>query len=216
MSSPKEAFLNSLRKKLSRLPQEEIDSALAYYEEYLEEAGEEHLEETLRELGSPREIAAQILADRAAKELDEGAATAKKGLSAVWVVVLAIFASPIALPLAAVAAALVLVLALVVFLLIFVLLLLFFCLVVAFGAVAFACVLTGVVFICLSIPLAFLQVPTGVFYFGMGLTAAGLGVLSGLFVTWFARWCWSFSKHLLTQWLPDLARKVLPRKAVAQ
>ena len=50
MSSPKEAFLNNLRKKLSRLPQEEIDSALAYYEEYLEEAGDEHLEETLREL----------------------------------------------------------------------------------------------------------------------------------------------------------------------
>lgn len=58
-------FLAELRRALSsRLPEEELSDALAYYEEYFAEAGEDREEAVLQELGSPAAVAAKVLEDR--------------------------------------------------------------------------------------------------------------------------------------------------------
>ena len=94
----KEQFLTALERELSRIPQEERENALAYYEEYLTEAGPEREKDVIAELGSVKDIALQLSADYAVKEMEEGMTVSpKKGLRAMWVVILAILASPIAL-----------------------------------------------------------------------------------------------------------------------
>lgn len=61
----KTEFLAQLRTKLAgRMDEEELSSALSYYEEYLEDAGPEREQEVLEELGSPETVAAQVLGEQ--------------------------------------------------------------------------------------------------------------------------------------------------------
>lgn len=100
-------FIAMLRKELSKLPQDEIDAAVEYYEEYFDEAGEDREAELIQELGSPKKIAAQIKSEYTARKLDEeGASTAKKGVSAIWLVILGICSAPVSVPIAIVLVAL--------------------------------------------------------------------------------------------------------------
>ena len=50
----KEQFLARLEKRLRRIPQEERENIMLYYQEYFEEAGPEQEQEVIQELGSPR------------------------------------------------------------------------------------------------------------------------------------------------------------------
>jgi len=56
-------FIRELEYLLQDIPEEEKSDALAYYHDYLEEAGEEHEEDVIREFGSPERVAAIIRAD---------------------------------------------------------------------------------------------------------------------------------------------------------
>ncbi|MBR6102133.1 MAG: DUF1700 domain-containing protein [Ruminococcus sp.] len=56
----REEFLDALRKRLNRLPSEELESALDYYNEIFLDAGEENEQETAEKLGSIDNIARQI------------------------------------------------------------------------------------------------------------------------------------------------------------
>ena len=58
----KNAFLSALEKELRTLPPEERNDAMQYYKEYFEEAGPEQEEKAARSLGSPKAIAADLLA----------------------------------------------------------------------------------------------------------------------------------------------------------
>ncbi len=61
----REEFLRGLWGRLSnRLPRQELDNVMRYYEEYFDEAGPEREGEVLAELGSPERVAAQIMGDR--------------------------------------------------------------------------------------------------------------------------------------------------------
>ena len=94
-------FIGILRRELSKLPQEEIDAAVEYYEEYFDEAGSDREAELIQELGSPKKIAAQIKSEYTARKLDEeGASTAKKSVSAIWLVILGICSAPVSVPIA--------------------------------------------------------------------------------------------------------------------
>ena len=66
-----EEFLKELEYLLQDIPEEEKRDAIAYYQDYLEEAGEEQEEEALREFGSPERVAAIIRTDLAG-DLEEG------------------------------------------------------------------------------------------------------------------------------------------------
>lgn len=56
----RQEFIEALRSKLNRLPAEELESALDYYNELFLDAGEENEEQTAEKLGSIEDIARQI------------------------------------------------------------------------------------------------------------------------------------------------------------
>ena len=84
-------FMTELAARLHRLPKEDLQAALQYYEEYFDEAGSQNEQEVIRELRSPAHVASKILSDYAVKE-------AKKA-RAFWFTILAICAAPVAVPL---------------------------------------------------------------------------------------------------------------------
>ena len=63
----KNEFIDRLAGLLADISPEEKEEALAYYREYIEDAGAENEEAVLQELGSPEEIAAAIKEDPAYK-----------------------------------------------------------------------------------------------------------------------------------------------------
>ena len=100
-------FIRILRKELARLPQDEIDAAVEYYEEYFDEAGPDKEAEIIKELGNPRKIANQIRSEYEVRRLDEEEkSTTRKGLSEVWWVIIGICSAPVSIPVAVVLVAL--------------------------------------------------------------------------------------------------------------
>lgn len=105
MSSEKmqnrDAYMNALKHELRKLPKEDFDAALAYFEEYFEEAGQENEQQAMEDLGTPRQAASELIVSLAVKNSQEPVKhDVKRGFSSVWVGLLALFAAPIALPLA--------------------------------------------------------------------------------------------------------------------
>ncbi|WP_312641624.1 HAAS signaling domain-containing protein [Hydrogenoanaerobacterium sp.] len=191
-------FFLRLREGLQKLPPEEIENAVRYYTEYFDDAGEENVQKVLEELGDPMKIAQQITAEYMVRDLTvyRPQNSAKKGLSAVWIAVLAVFASPIALPIAiaiaGVAFALVAAAAAV--------LLAFFC-----GV--FALIIAGLAVFIAGFFMLGVHVPTGLCAIGMGLLVAGLGLLLFLPVLWLAKATFSGIARLIS-------RNVTRRKTV--
>ena len=56
-------FMKELEYLLQDIPDEEKEEALAYYRDYLEDAGDENEEQVIREFGSPERVAAIIRSD---------------------------------------------------------------------------------------------------------------------------------------------------------
>ncbi len=97
----KQEYMRQLEIKLKRLPKDDFERAIEYYEEYFAEAGEEHEQKAIEDLGSPQEAADQIIKDFALNYSKEPVKDVKSGMNALWVGVLALFAAPLALPLMA-------------------------------------------------------------------------------------------------------------------
>jgi len=164
------SYLKKLRGKLQRLPAHEIDAALAYYEEYFDEAGEENEQRAIQQLGSPSHVASQIMADYALKDLEatsnSNSNSTKKNMSAIWLIILAIISAPLSLPLLVVAIALIF----------------------SFGAVIFSIIIAiiatvlGIFFggIAALISGFFILTqdwPTALLFMGVGFIVTGLGIL---------------------------------------
>ena len=64
-------FLEQLEKLLKDLPEHDREDALAYYKDYLEEAGPENEAAVIKELGSPETVAETIKRDTKANEQAE-------------------------------------------------------------------------------------------------------------------------------------------------
>lgn len=92
-------YMRELERELKLLPKMERDEALLYYEEYFEDSGEEKEAQAIEELGSPKDAASQILKELAMKRLDKPKKAGKKGLSTLWILLLAMCAAPVGLPL---------------------------------------------------------------------------------------------------------------------
>lgn len=56
-------YLQALRTALAVLPDDEIDSAMRYYEDYFLDAGDENAEKVIKQLGPPEQVAEAILRD---------------------------------------------------------------------------------------------------------------------------------------------------------
>ncbi|MDR3295351.1 MAG: DUF973 family protein [Clostridiales Family XIII bacterium] len=171
-------FMARLADRLSHVPADEREDAVAYYEEYFDDAGPENEERVIGELGSPEKIAAQVKADAAVKGLRSEARTpVKKGASAIWLVVLGVLALPVAMPLAVAALAV-----------IFALLVSGFAVVIAVAASGIGIAVGGVVAFVAGVCVLFASAPTGFFYMGAGLAAAGIALLLGLLAFLAAKW----------------------------
>ena len=162
----RDKYLNELQTKLKKLPKDEIEAALDYYREYFDEAGEENIDLVIRKLGSPSKVAKNILADYATKELAEHPESAKKSISAVWFILLAIFASPIALPILIVVLSMVFTIVILCGAFLFT----FFTLIIS---LAFA----GIVSIVAGFSVIAQHWQTSLFFIGAGLAATGIGIL---------------------------------------
>ncbi len=93
-------YMKTLAYKLRRLPKEDYDKAMDYFEEYFEEAGPENEQQAILDLGTPEDAANELIIELAVKNAEKPPKTVKKGLSAIWIGILGVCAAPIALPMA--------------------------------------------------------------------------------------------------------------------
>ncbi|MCF6515324.1 DUF1700 domain-containing protein [Lactobacillus sp. S2-2] len=98
-----EVYINSLKKSLSKVSEDEKNDAIEFYSEYIQDAGFENISDIEKELGTPKQLARKIIADNAIKNDD---IKSKKGersgmfenTKTIWLVILAILATPVAIP----------------------------------------------------------------------------------------------------------------------
>ena len=160
------SFLKKLRGKLQRLPAREIDAALAYYEEYFDEAGEENEQRVIQQLGSPSHVASQIKADYALKDLEATSTSTKKNMSAIWLIILAIISAPLSLPLLVVAIALIFSFGAVIF-----------SVIIAIIATVLGILFGGIVALISGFFILTQHWPTALLFMGVGFIVTGLGIL---------------------------------------
>lgn len=188
----KEEFLFELRAALAGMQVEELENAMAYYEEYFAEAGPEREAEVIQELGTPQKLAAQLRVDIALRKMEQSPPTARKGISAVWIILLAIFAAPMAFPLA-----------LVIIILVFVLFVVLFSLVVALFATLAALLAAGIAVTLASFPVFFES-----FFGGLTLLGSGLAITGGaLLVLVLMVLCTRWGFHAIARLLNSIRRK---------
>jgi len=153
----KNEFLLELKHRLRKLPLEEQEQALVYYEEYFNEAGTDSEARVVEELGSPAALAAKIIGEYAVQASGSPRAKTRFG----WVTFLAVCAAPLALPLTIGTLALVLSLCIG-----------FMAVGVALAAVAIA----GVGSLITGLIVGFTSFPSGLFYVGYGLLLCAIGI----------------------------------------
>lgn len=159
-------FFAVLIGELKNIEPTELQDVLQYYNEYIDDAGEENEEAVIAELGSPKELAVVIKANSSIKYLETGKPSTKKSLNAVWIAIGAIFAAPIALPLAIAFGSLAIALVITFAILIFSIFIVSFCFAVSGILVAIGSFII--------IPTSF---PSFVLMLGVGMIFAGLSIL---------------------------------------
>ncbi|MCL2379858.1 MAG: DUF1700 domain-containing protein [Coriobacteriia bacterium] len=170
------AFLSELQHKLKGMPESEVTAAMAYYEEYLAEAGSENEQAAIVGLGSPAEVAAGIIGDYVYADTTGQEKTTRKGLNAIWMVVIGVFAAPIALPLA------LLLIGIIFSLLVTVLTIIFW----SFLTAAIA-LFGGIAYVGVGFHTLFFGVPTGLITIGMGLATTAFGGALAIILIWLTK-----------------------------
>lgn len=196
-------FMKKLRMLLADMEAGERESALEYYEEYFDDAGEEKEQEVITSLGTPEKVAQTILAGlkdddgkggefsengfhmHESEKKDEIGAREKqpdfkrgKGLGAsgmILILILAIFALPILVPCCIGVIALI------------------FGLLTAAAAILFAVAIAGVALVAAGIALVvsafpgmFISPAIGIVLIGLGFLLTGIGILLAVFGIWIA------------------------------
>ena len=105
----KEEYLNQLHKYLRKLPRQDYEDAMEYFTEYFQETDEEGAAELMKELGTPKEAARELMANLLDKKIEEhqnydtdGQTRAEKkgsGKHVIWIALLVLFAAPVRAPL---------------------------------------------------------------------------------------------------------------------
>ena len=188
----RQSFMMQLRKKLKRLPPEEFEAAVSYYDEYFDEAGDD--QKVIAELGSPSEVAAKIISEFAY----ESAGQRERRTGRVFfIVLLGIFAGPIALPVAITLFAVLLVIVITVF-----------AVLISLGAAAAGLMVGGLAYAVASFAVIAREPMTTLFFLGFGLLSVGIGGALGIGTFW-------LSKHSV-RGLTKLAAKLIRRDRRAE
>ena len=184
-------FIDELKKRLRKLPYDEIKEAVDYYEGYFDDAGQENEDAVLSELGSPSAVAAQIIAGFAVKATKEE--SVKKSWRTAWLVVLTVFAAPVAVPLALAAGLLAIAFIIVIsaFLL-------------SLFAAAICLVAGGIIGVVIGILVIAQSVPTTLFLLGLGLLLLGGGAAAFIGTKTMSKKCF--------RWLAELVSRFILRR----
>jgi len=162
----KQAFMQELENRLRHLTDEDKYDALEYYSEYIDDLNLPPEADVCAHLGTPKEVARQIIAqttERKIEEQEEKKSTKGFG-SVVWLAILGLFASPIALPLAIAAVVIFLAVLIVIGSVVF-----------AFGVSGVACTVSGLLVAIASVTASELAIK--LISAGAGLFVCGLGIL---------------------------------------
>lgn len=161
-------FLTELKQLLNGLPRDEHDSAMRYYIEYFDEAGEDGETDVLKRLGSPEKVAQQVLSETPAQRKEMGRPrvniwkiVALTLLSPIWI---ALLVTAFSLLVGIVATALGLLISLAV---------------IAMVPMLLCISMLGSGFVCMILGLwvVFQSLPTMFLFFGAGLAVTALGML---------------------------------------
>ncbi|MDD3303464.1 MAG: DUF1700 domain-containing protein [Clostridia bacterium] len=172
----KNQYLDKLRNSLKKLPEAEVSNAINYYTEYFEDAGIENEQKIINELGEPKKLATVIIADYAIKNKDNSSKTINKSLSTLWIIIIAIFASPVALPLAIALVSI-----------IFALLIVVFAVLLSFYVASIGICIAAVGLLIVGFSIFTIHFPTSLSAIGAGLIVASLGILLFWSITYIAK-----------------------------
>lgn len=199
----KEEYLNQLHKYLRKLPRQDYEDAMEYFTEYFQETDEEGAEELMKELGTPKEAARELMANLLNKKIEahqnyetDGQTRAEQkgsGKHVVWIALLVLFAAPVGAPLLAAFAAVVLALVVCVFAILLCVVLFTACLVLIGGKI----LIRGILAVPFSMS-GFTMLT------GSGLLAVGAGILGVLLCVYLCKW----SSMLIAK----LVRRITGRK----
>lgn len=162
----KTEYMRVLSKKLRRLPKEDYERAIEYFEEYFADAGPDNEQKAIADLGTPEEAARELIMDLAEQNADRPPKTVKRGMKAVWIGILGICAAPIALPLALV----LVILAACVFLVVF-------CVLLSIVIAGISVAAGGIISAIAGVAVLFQSFADGLCNLGFGLGCFGAGLL---------------------------------------
>lgn len=162
----KTEYIAKLTKYLRKLPPKDHEEALEYFMEYFEEAGPENEARVIAELGTPKEAAHEVISRLLEEKIVEDKSSLRNKTTILWIAILAVLASPVALPI------LLFFLAMIV-----TLLMIIFAVIVTALALTFALLISGVYTFFTSFSLLSVSLASTLFGGGLGLLMFGGALL---------------------------------------
>ena len=162
----KTEYIAKLTKYLRKLPQKDYEEALEYFMEYFKEAGPENEARVIAELGTPKEAAHEVISRLLEEKIVEDKSSLRNKTTILWIAILAVLASPVALPI------LLFFLAMIV-----TLLMIIFAVIVTALALTFALLISGVYTFFTSFSLLSVSLASTLFGGGLGLLMFGGALL---------------------------------------
>ena len=159
-------YIAKLTKYLRKLPQQDYEEAIEYFMEYFEEAGPENEARVIAELGTPKEAAHEVISRLLEDKIVEDKSSLRNKTTILWIAILAVLASPVALPI------LLFFLAMIV-----TLLMIIFAVIVTALALTFALLISGVYTFFTSFSLLNVSLASTLFGGGLGLLMFGGALL---------------------------------------
>lgn len=192
----KTEYLKQLNTCLKHLPKEDREDALHYYEEYFEDMDIDDTVNISEQIGTPEEIAKEIIANCTEKHIEtqKEKGGVKNSTLVIWMIILGIFASPVAIPIAIAAIACLFAFILVLFSLF----------------LAIACVGLALLFAGISSFIAIVPAPgfsSKIFFTGIGFLSVGIGILLLIAAVLFCELC--------IRLIAALFKRIFIRKKVA-
>ena len=162
----KTEYIAKLTKYLRKLPQQDYKEAIEYFMEYFEEGGPENEARVSAELGTPKEAAHEVISRLLEEKIVEDKSSLRNKTTILWIAILAVLASPVALPI------LLFFLAMIV-----TLLMIIFAVIVTALALTFALLISGVYTFFTSFSLLSVSLASTLFGGGLGLLMFGGALL---------------------------------------
>ena len=159
-------YIAKLTKYLRKLPQQDYEEAIEYFMEYFEEAGPENEARVIADLGTPKEAAHEVISRLLDEKIIEDKSSLRNKTTILWIAILAVLASPVALPI------LLFFLAMIV-----TLLMIIFAVIVTALALTFALLISGVYTFFTSFSLLSVSLASTLFGGGLGLLMFGGALL---------------------------------------